>query len=326
VNAANDILFDYSLVNNNIRWLRNAPLGLPFITYYYNVLPKIIETLYKHPERFIPYVALAYALPALTMATFDLDDDELEKLRLSAQDYIRDKGTLFFLPYRDGKGNIQFVDVGKYLPFSTLLSPFMTAYNSGDIVKAGRELLTPVTPGGPVITAIAALATGRDPFTDKEIMDPRDTTKNQAFSLFSYIFNQAMPPAIGFDLKNLENSAGAIPALYNSLFTDGTGVDKRGMPKPETLEAAARLLGLNITPLKADVQRIQNLNYMMSQINKTKAYQTEVSKDQSLSPQRRGEKIRELAEKMREQTKKMQEYANATAGVGQIVRKIKEAP
>jgi len=326
VNAANDILFDYSLVNNNIRWLRNAPLGLPFITYYYKVLPKIIETLYKHPERFIPYVALAYALPALTMATFDLDDDELEKLRLSAQDYIRDKGTLFFLPYRDGKGNIQFVDVGKYLPFSTLLSPFMTAYNSGDIVKAGRELLTPVTPGGPVITAIAALATGRDPFTDKEIMDPRDTTKNQAFSLFSYIFNQAMPPAIGFDLKNLENSAGAIPALYNSLFTDGTGVDKRGMPKPETLEAAARLLGLNITPLKADVQRIQNLNYMMSQINKTKAYQTEVSKDQSLSPQRRGEKIRELAEKMREQTKKMQEYANATAGVGQIVRKIKEAP
>ena len=326
VNAANDILFDYSLVNNNIRWLRNAPLGLPFITYYYKVLPKIIETLYKHPERFIPYVALAYALPALTMATFDLDDDELEKLRLSAQDYIRDKGTLFFLPYRDGKGNIQFVDVGKYLPFSTLLSPFMTAYNSGDIVKAGRELLTPVTPGGPVITAIAALATGRDPFTDKEIMDPRDTTKNQAFSMFSYIFNQAMPPAIGFDLKNLENSAGAIPALYNSLFTDGTGVDKRGMPKPETLEAAARLLGLNITPLKADVQRIQNLNYMMSQINKTKAYQTEVSKDQSLTPQRRGEKIRELAEKMREQTKKMQEYANATAGVGQIVRKIKEAP
>ena len=326
VNAANDILFDYSLVNNNIRWLRNAPLGLPFITYYYKVLPKIIETLYKHPERFIPYIALAYALPALTMATFDLDDDELEKLRLSAQDYIRDKGTLFFLPYRDSKGNIQFVDVGKYLPFSTLVSPFMTAYNSGDIVKAGRELLTPVTPGGPVITAIAALATGRDPFTDKEIMDPRDTTKNQAFSLFSYIFNQAMPPAIGFDLKNLENSAGAIPALYNSLFTDGTGVDKRGMPKPETLEAAARLLGLNITPLKADVQRIQNLNYMMSQINKTKAYQTEVSKDQSLSPQRRGEKIRELAEKMREQTKKMQEYANATAGVGQIVRKIKEAP
>jgi hypothetical protein len=65
---------------------------------------------------------------------------------------------------------------------------------------------------------------------------------------------------------------------------------------------------------------------MMSQINKTKAYQTEVSKDQSLTPQRRGEKIRELAEKMREQTKKMQEYANATAGVGQIVRKIKEAP
>ena len=326
VNAANEIMFDYSLVNNNIRWLRNAPLGLPFITYYYKVLPKIIETLYKHPQRFIPYIALAYALPAMTMAAFDLDDDELEKLRLSAQDYVRDSGTLFFLPFRDSKGNIQFVDVGKYLPFSSLLSPFITAFKYGNYTKAAFELTRPITPSGPVITTIAALATGNDPFTNKPIMDPRDTNKAQALSLISYIFNQAMPPVISMDFNNFEKSSGALPRVYNSLFVDGTGVDKRGMPKPELLESAARILGLNITPLKADVQRIQNINYMMSQINKTRSLIAQTATDQSLMPERKREKNRELAEKVKEQVLEMQKYANDTANIGQITKKIKEAP
>jgi hypothetical protein len=325
VNAANDVLFDYSLVNNNIRWLRNAPLGLPFITYYYKALPKLIETLYKHPERFIPYFAMAYALPAMTMAAFDLNDDELEKLRKSTQDYVRDSGTMFFLPIRDSKGNIQFVDLGKYLPFSTFLSPFITAFKYGEYAKGAKELIQPITPSGPVVTVIAALATGNDPFTNKPIMDPRDTNKAQALSMFSYIWNQAMPPVIGMDFNNPEKSSGALPRIYNSLFVDGTGVDKRGMPKPEALESAARLLGLNITPLKADVLRIQNINYMMNEINKTKSLQTLISKDQSMKPVDRTAKIRELNEKIKDQIAEMQKYANETANIGQITQKIREA-
>lgn len=326
VNAANDVLFDYSLVNNNVRWLRNAPLGLPFITYYYKALPKLIETLYKHPARFIPYFAMAYALPAMTMAAFDLNDDELEKLRKSTQDYVRDSGTMFFLPIRNSKGDIEFVDLGKYLPFSTFLSPFITAFKYGEYAKGAKELIQPITPSGPIVTVIEALGTGNDPFTGKPIMDPRDTNKAQALSMFSYIWNQAMPPVIGMDFNNPEKSSGALPRIYNSLFVDGMGVDKRGMPKPEALESAARLLGLNITPLKADVQRIQNINYMMSEINKTKSFQAQIAKDQSMTPQRRMEKIRELGEKIKDQVAEMQGYANETANIGQITKKIKEAP
>jgi len=325
VNAANDVLFDYSLVNNNIRWLRNAPLGLPFITYYYKALPKLIETLYKHPERFIPYFAMAYALPAMTMAAFDLNDDELEKLRKSTQDYVRDSGTMFFLPIRDSKGNIEFVDLGKYLPFSTFLSPFITAFKYGEYAKGAKELIQPITPSGPIVTVIEALGTGKDPFTGKPIMDPRDTNKAQALSMFSYIWNQAMPPIVGMDFNNPEKSSGALPRIYNSLFVDGTGVDKRGMPKPEALESAARLLGLNITPLKADVQRIQNINYMMNEINKTKALQAQIAKDQSLKPVDRTARIRELNEKIKDQVAEMQKYANETANIGQITQKIREA-
>jgi hypothetical protein len=217
------------------------------------------------------------------------------------------------------------VDLGKYLPFSTFLSPFITAFKYGEYAKGAKELIQPITPSGPIVTVIEALGTGKDPFTGKPIMDPRDTNKAQALSMFSYIWNQAMPPIVGMDFNNPEKSSGALPRIYNSLFVDGTGVDKRGMPKPEALESAARLLGLNITPLKADVQRIQNINYMMNEINKTKALQAQIAKDQSLKPVDRTARIRELNEKIKDQVAEMQKYANETANIGQITQKIREA-
>ena len=59
---AQKTLFDYSLVPQSVRYLRNAPVGMPFITYYYKVLPNLIRTAIRNPERFAPYVAVPYAL------------------------------------------------------------------------------------------------------------------------------------------------------------------------------------------------------------------------------------------------------------------------
>ena len=326
VNSANDVLFDYSLVNNNIRWLRNAPIGLPFITYYYKMVPKFIETLYKHPERFIPYVAMAYAIPAMTMASMDLSDDELEKLRKSAQEYIRDKGSLYILPMRDSKGNIQIIDAGGFIPFSALTDPIVTALKYGEYGKAAKDAAQPLIPSGPVVTAIAALATGNDPFTGKPIMDPRDTNKAQWLAMTSFLWNQAMPPMLSMDLNKPENSSGALPRLYNSLFVDGTGVDRKGQPKPEVLESAARMLGFNLTPLKADTQRMININYMMNQINKTKSLQTMTASDKSMTPDARREKMLELADKIKEQNQELVKYASETQGIGAITEKIRNKP
>ena len=123
----------------------------------------------------------------------------------------------------------------------------------------------------------------------------------------------------------MDHSGGALPRIYNALFVDGTGVDKRGLPKPETLESMMRLFGANITPLDAQKQAANNMLYMQNQIMRTKALQTQVSRDQSLTPQARSEKIKELSEKIKEDTLKLQEYANDVAGVGKVVRKIRSA-
>lgn len=325
VNAANDALFDYTLVNPNIRWVRQAPIGLPFITYYYKSLPKLVETAVKTPWRFIPYVAMAYALPMATMAAFDIDEDELEKLRKSMAEYIRDNGSLYILPLRDDKGNIQFVDAGRYFPFSTFVDPLITAFKYGEVEKGAKEMAAPFTPSGPLVTAITALNSGVDPFTNKKIYDDRDTPKAQALSILSYVWNQALPPALNVDLNNMDNSAGALPKIYNSLFVDQTGVDKRGLPKPETAETISRLFGFNITPLDAQKQRALNIMYMQNKIGQSKALMTQLGKDQSMTPEERVMRIRSLADEIRKDTEDLQKYAAETAGVEKVAEKVRKA-
>jgi hypothetical protein len=313
VDAANESLFDYTLVNPNIRYLRNAPLGLPFVTYYYKALPKLIETAYKHPTRFAPYVALALALPQLTMLALDIDDDDYEALRKSLPEYVRNKGSLFILPYKDESGRWQYIDTAPFFPWAAFSDPIVQATFRQDPGGGLKEAVKLVTPSGPIVAVLAGIATGRDPFTDREIIDPRQTPQNKALALVSYVWNQAMPSMLAIDAVNPQNAAGAIPRLYNDAFGSGTGLDKRGQPKPEFLASAARLFGANINSLEPVNQRALNINFMLNKIRASESLRGQIAKDQSLTPVARQREISALNEKIREDYKKLQEYATETA-------------
>jgi hypothetical protein len=313
VDAANESLFDYTLVNPNIRYLRNAPLGLPFVTYYYKALPKLVETAYKHPTRFAPYVALALALPQLTMLALDIDDDDYEALRKSLPEYVRNKGSLFILPYKDESGRWQYIDTAPFFPWAAFSDPIVQATFRQDPGGGLKEAVKLVTPSGPIVTVLAGIATGRDPFTDREIIDPRQTPQNKALALVSYVWNQAMPSMLAIDAVNPQNAAGAIPRLYNDAFGSGTGLDRRGQPKPEFLASAARLFGANISSLEPVNQRALNINFMLNKIRASESLRAQVAKDQSLTPVARQREISSLNEKIREDYKKLQEYATETA-------------
>lgn len=313
VDAANDALFDYTKVNPNIRFLRNSPVGLPFVTYYYKVLPKLVETAYKHPTRFAPYVALALSIPYLTMSVLDIDSDDYESLRKSLPEYIRNKGSLFIMPWKDEKGRWQYFDLAPFFPWAAFTDPIIQATLRQDPKGAAGEAAKLITPSGPIVTVLAAIATGRDPFTDKEILDPRQTPENKALALMSYVWNQTLPSMLAIDLVNPQNASGAIPRLYNDAFGDGTGLDKRGQPRPEFLADAARLFGANISPLDPVTQRALNINHMLAQIRASESLRAQVAKDQSLTPNKRMQEINSLNGKIRDDYKKLQEYAQETA-------------
>ena len=313
VDAANDALFDYTKVNPNIRFLRNSPIGLPFVTYYYKVLPKLVETAYKHPTRFAPYVALALSIPYLTMSVLDIDSDDYESLRKSLPEYIRNKGSLFIMPWKDEKGRWQYFDLAPFFPWASFTDPIIQATLRQDPKGGAAEAAKLITPSGPIVTVLSAIATGRDPFTDKEILDPRQTPENKALALMSYVWNQTLPSMLAVDLVNPQNASGAIPRLYNDAFGDGTGLDKRGQPKPEFLADAARLFGANISPLDPVTQRALNINHMLAQIRASESLRAQVAKDQSLVPNKRMQEINSLNEKIKSDYKKLQEYAQETA-------------
>jgi hypothetical protein len=313
VDAANDALFDYTKVNPNIRFLRNSPIGLPFVTYYYKVLPKLVETAYKHPLRFAPYVALAASIPYLTMAALDIDSDDYEALRKSLPEYIRNKGSLFILPWKDEKGRWEYMDISSFFPWAAFTDPIIQATLRQDPKGAASEAIKLITPSGPIVTTLAAITTGKDPFTDKDIIDPRQTPENKALALMSYVWSQTLPSMLAIDLVNPQNASGAIPRLYNDVFGDGTGLDKRGQPKPEFLADAARLFGANISPLEPVTQRALNINHMLAQVHASESLRAQVAKDQSLTPNKRMQEISSLNEKIRDDYKKLQEYAQETA-------------
>jgi hypothetical protein len=313
VDAANEALFDYTKVNPNIRFLRNSPVGLPFVTYYYKVLPKLVETAYKHPMRFAPYVALALSIPYLTMSALDIDSDDYEALRKSLPEYIRNKGSLFILPWKDEKGRWEYMDISSFFPWAAFTDPIIQATLRQDPKGAAAEAAKLITPSGPIVTTLAAITTGKDPFTDRDIIDPRQTPENKALALMSYVWNQTLPSMIAVDLVNPQNASGAIPRLFNDAFGEGTGLDKRGQPKPEFLADAARLFGANISPLEPVTQRALNINHMLAQVHASESLRAQVAKDQSLTPNKRMQEISSLNEKIRDDYKKLQEYAQETA-------------
>jgi len=83
------------------------------------------------------------------------------------------------------------------------------------------------------------------------------------------------------------------------------------------------LLGFNATPLKADMQRASNMNFMMSEIQKKKAYMSQISKDQSMTQEKRRAKIQQITEQIKEDYQKLQEYGQETALAASTAQRLR---
>ena len=258
---ANDALFDYSLVPPVVRGLRTSPIGIPFLTFMYKVIPKLIDVALNNPFRFAPYVAMGYALPQIFMHMFDIDDDEYEKLLALLPQYTN-AGTTFPLPIRDDAGRLQFLDFGYIMPWgfiNQLLESGEKGYNTIkgtaqlEEFKANDILQTLGLFGGPG-WSLAGLPLNIDPFSKRPIWkegEPFITDTGSDFNIsipgifkkdgqlidfMQYMTNQFMLPSF------LHTEYGATNRMISAINEAGEINDKNRLT---TTQAAIKFVGLN---------------------------------------------------------------------------------
>lgn len=274
-------LFDYSLVNRNVRYARNAPVGAPFVTFTAKVAPRLAEVALLHPQRFLPWVALMYGMQAWAMSMFGGDDDEWEKLKHALPKWMQEKGHIAFLPFRDDAGRLQAADLSYFFPWSQW-SEMAMDLAKGDPLGAVKSL---GVFSGPIPDLLTAIKTNEDAFTGRQIVNPGDPLPQRAASVLTYLYDMAAPPMI--------SSNGVVSPMWlfgpeygGKLAQAATGAtNKLGDQKATVGQALIRLGGLNVYGIDPELTRAANLMTMRHDMSLTQKAMQSKLQNQGLTPE-----------------------------------------
>ena len=256
--AAQEALFDYSLVPRGIEFLRRNPLGSPFITFQYKAAPRMLEALLKRPHRFLPYLALPPAMALYIANEYEVSADDVKKLLKSLPEFIRDKGSAFILPVKDSYGRWQAIDFSFFLPYSLLVESGIQTKDlatTGDLARLGELTSNTGIFGGFLPQLITAFQSNIDPFTEKEIRNPSDPPAKQVADSLSYLWNLAMP--------SFMTDLGVAGKLKDYIQGE---VDYYGDPKLDLTQSLLRGVGVNLYPVNPEKSRKTNIYFMTREI------------------------------------------------------------
>lgn len=300
---AQETLFDYSLVPPSVRYLRNAPVGIPFLTYYYKVLPNLLETAIRYPERYVPYLAIPYGMHEIVKQYQGITSEDIKTIKQSMPEWIRDNGNALILPIKDENDKWQVLDFSYFLPYAM----FTGMAKDVKELELQEALSKSGVFGGPLPQIISAIQTNIDPFTKREIVNEYDPESKQLADMMLYAYRMAAPTwltDIGFAGK-----------LLQSINKD---VNKFGDPKVTKTQAILRLVGTNIYPIDPEQSRATNIKFMRNEISRIKARRTKVLKDKNLTPEERKrlqEKYLEILQDRQEQLKDYIKESKITEGL-----------
>jgi len=288
-------LFDYSLVGPNIKYLRNAPIGVPFITFYAKALPRMVEALLLHPHRFAPYIAVPWLMAEAIAKHMDVGGDDLDKLKKALPVWLQERGHTMIMPYKDAAGRWQIFDYGYFMPWG-MYWDVLKDIGEG---QPGEVIKTLGLFGGPVPELITAIKGGTDSFTGRPIYRPEDPPKRQFEDILLYLTRMALPTWI--------TDRGAVAHMYRAL----TGhVDPRtGEPTTTATQASLRFVGMNVYPVDPQYTRARNLMFMQIEIKDIITRMRSKLRDRNLNDKQRADIRAEYQEYLKRKIDKMREYA-----------------
>ena len=290
-------LFDYSLVPEWVRFTRNSPIGMPFITYYYKVLPNLLEALIKNPQRYIPYIAIPYGMHSLIANYKGVSNEDFNKLKETLPEYLKDRNNALILPVKDDQGRWQVLDFSYFMPYA------MFTGTARDVAEGnfGRFVQDTGIFGGPLPQLTTAILSNKDPFTQRQIVNEFDPPEKKTADMMLYLYRMSAPTwltDIGFAGK-----------VYEAVNKD---LNKYGDPKITTTQALTRLIGFNIYPIDPELSRAENLRRMKYERSRIKARRSQLLKDPNLTDKERKKITDKYTQMLLDRAKQIEEYVKAS--------------
>lgn len=306
---ANKWLFDYSMVAPSVRYLRNAPVGAPFLTFMVKVAPRLIEVALKHPQRYLPYVMLWYGLPMAVASMLGVSDDDLDKLKKLLPESWQNKGNVYVMPFKDAAGRWQMVDLSYFLPWGQYDQAARQLFK-GDAVGTVKSL---GIFGGPLPDILAAWKTNEDPFTNRDIVPKGAPLSLQLGAAATYVMNMALPPwltshgLVGIDLGDPSG------IFAGKLFQAIEGkTNKYGDPVSTGAQAALSVVGVNLRAVDPQTDRARMSEQAMRGITDVKTELKYRLQDRALSERERERIEKTYADEAERRLEKLQQFQRDT--------------
>lgn len=252
---ARKVLYDYSEVSKAVGALRRGVVfGSPFITFTAKTLPRLGEAAIKHPVAFWKYPVIFAEASAIAAEMAGFTDTQYTQLLKQMPDYIR-KGAFLLMPFKDRKGNPQFVDFTYLMPWGQITE---MVSNVGNIAKdPGGVLKQFLGPGGNLAVALAAPIINnqdaKDPFSGRIIFRRGDRPLVKVQKALSYMYRALLSPLVpgipgifegGYDFQRVTDAVRGVSQTPN----------KEPMSVPAAI--AASTVGMKTTPVDpAQVRR-----------------------------------------------------------------------
>ncbi len=313
VHHANEAIFDYSKVPNFIRMMRRYPIGAPFLTFTYKALPAIIKGTAYHPQKMIKYAMFPYLMAQMFLASNDLEEEDLEEIRRKMPTWMKDKGSVYLLPWKDANDNWQAMDFGYYFPWEVFQSYGLHVKNHFDstrpgmsTLEMGKDALTHLGfASGPLPTTLNAFLTNKDDFTGREIVTVGAPQSQQFNELFGFLHTMWAPSWIsqqGFTGKLMDEFG-----IEKTPFNSGRNVDRFGNERSTPGQAVGRLVGANVFSLDPEVTARQNLVGFRAQMGKLTKARSKTMKDRNLSSESKARLLKDHNEQIKRLRQKQQQ-------------------
>ena len=263
---ANFYLVDYSEMPEFIKWLRNQPYGIPFISFTYGVSKPLAKTLLERPDRLGNYFKILRGIQSMN----PIGETPAERKR--EQDVLPEwisNGTYLRLPVQDKYGRAQYVDLQYILPFNVLETKSLT-------------------PSNPIFNTLASIVTNKDPFTGKDMTDPSDTPEEKAQKYLTNIITQFVPswtPFVGTSYTKILNALQHRP-------------DRNGFIKSRLETLLDVIGGIKITPIDQTVEAQKRAGERRKELKELQTKLRSILLNKALFPEERQLQAQEIQKKI----------------------------